>query len=86
MIISGQSAGGHMTQVLLFAYEYDPIVAGQIAGSGAIGMFSTNPTDGTGWNSVSDASGCGNITNPSQVRLTLTFPLLGVHALSVTSR
>jgi carboxylesterase type B len=67
MIITGESSGAHMTEVLLFAYENHPIVSGQIASSGAIGMFTTNPTDGAVWNAVSDASGCGNTTDASQI-------------------
>jgi carboxylesterase type B len=67
MIITGESSGAHMTEVLLFAYEKNPMVIGQIGASGAIGMFDTNPTDGTAWNAVSAASGCGNITDASQI-------------------
>jgi carboxylesterase type B len=82
MIITGESAGAHASHVLLFAYEKNPIVSGQIAASGPIGMFTTNPTDGTAWNAVSDATGCGNTTNASQVNLMQRTPyaMLIIHS------
>jgi carboxylesterase type B len=67
MTIAGESSGAHLAELLLFAYDKNPIVTGQIAASGAIGMFTTNPTDGAGWNTIANASGCGNTTNASQV-------------------
>jgi carboxylesterase type B len=67
MIITGESSGAHMAELLLFAYEKNPIVYGEIGSSGAIGMFTTNPTDGAVWNAVSDASGCGNVTDALQI-------------------
>ena len=57
MIITGESSGAHLSEVLLFAYEKNPIVTGQIGSSGAIGLVNTNPTDGAAWNAVADASG-----------------------------
>jgi carboxylesterase type B len=67
MTIAGESSGAHLAELLLFAYDKNPIVIGQIGASGAIGMFTTNPTDGAGWNTIANASGCGNTTNASQV-------------------
>lgn len=79
MIITGESSGAHMTEVLLFAYEKNPIIIGQIGASGAIGMFNTNPTDGTAWNAVSAASGCGNTTDALQVSLTPSMSFRSAH-------
>lgn len=73
MIITGESSGAHMADTLLFAYETDPIVYGEIISSGAIGMFSTNPTDGTVWNTVADACGCGNVTDALQVNIVSNY-------------
>jgi len=86
MIITGESSGAHMTEVLLFAYEKNPMVIGQIGASGAIGLFDTDPTDGAAWNAVSDASRCGNTTDASQVSLTPSMSFCGAHILFFTSR
>ena len=65
IIFSGQSAGATIGEQLLYAFDKDPIFVGQIALSG-IGIVAA-PTDGTSWNLVSNALGCGNFTDVSQV-------------------
>jgi carboxylesterase type B len=70
IIITGQSAGAHLINTHVYAYENNPIAAGQILASGAIGMLSTAPADGVFWNNISDILGCGNTTNASQVSRT----------------
>jgi carboxylesterase type B len=67
IIIAGHSAGAHLFNTHVYAYEKNPIAAGQIAASGAIGMFPSAPADGVFWNNISDILGCGNTTNSSQV-------------------
>jgi hypothetical protein len=67
IIFSGQSAGAGIGEELLYAFEKDPIFVGQIAISGPVGQPGAAPTDGTSWNLVSNALGCGNFTDVSQV-------------------
>ena len=67
IIFSGQSAGAHLVNAHMYAYEKNPIATGQISASGAIGMLSTAPADSMYWNNISDILGCGNTTNTSQV-------------------
>lgn len=75
MIITGESSGAHLAELLLFAYDKNPIVYGEIGSSGAIGMFGTNPSDGAVWNTVSDTSGCGSVTDALQVSFSLKYPV-----------
>lgn len=67
VILAGESAGAHLVDAYVYAYEKNPIVIGQISASGAIGQFSSAPADGAFWNNISDILGCGITINPSQV-------------------
>jgi carboxylesterase type B len=67
IVVSGHSAGASLTDSLLYAYKENPIAAGVIIASAAVGTIAAAPTDGELWNLVSDSLGCGNTTNTDQV-------------------
>ncbi|KAF9562984.1 carboxylesterase [Agrocybe pediades] len=77
--IFGQSAGSTAADAYSFSHPHDTIVKGIIQQSGNLALVTNgllaNPTlDETSWNAISEAVGCGNVTNSAQFSCMKAIP------------